>query len=194
MILDNQSRPSDWICVGLDMDGVIFDHIPEKVRLARSLGFSIEPHQAPSEIIKNFLPPEELLKVQISLYNTPNVKSPLMRGVTEVLSAFQGRGIPFVLISRRKLPEVAEELLLRHGLWGKYFSKNNAIFVENPEDKNLAAAPFWVTHYLDDEVKVLRALSSVPNKFLFDFLDVFPKHESYTKVKSWEEFKNQIIK
>jgi len=192
-MLDNKNKFKDaGICVGLDMDGVIFDHSFEKIRLASFFGWTLDRNQTPSEIIKKVLPQDVLLGVQTRLYGSADISSQLIDGVIETLDIFKARNIPFVLISRRKIPSVAIELLARNGLWGKYFTHENTAFVERPEDKNIAAEPFFVTHYLDDEIKVLNALSSVPRKFLFDSLGVFPKNELYMKVGSWKEFRNHI--
>ncbi|MDO8496662.1 MAG: hypothetical protein Q7S43_04425 [bacterium] len=180
--------------IGFDMDGVIVDNADAKIRIAKIHGFELKPHHTPSEIIRTILPQVILGKLQKTLYDNPRfvMSTPLMRGVKSILVNLTSRRIPIFLISRRKIPEVAIKILKKNSLWPKYFNKNNSFFVLHPEDKNTRAAQLGITHYIDDETKVLNVLSSVPNKFLFDQFNVFDKADQYTKIKSWAEFKKLI--
>ena len=109
-----------------------------------------------------------------------------MSGVKTVLTSIIKSGTPYFLVSRRKKARSAIKILKHHGLWPKYFNKNNAFFVKTPEDKNTKSIELGITHYIDDEQKVLNALVSVKNKYLFDQLNVF-KNSGYARVKSWKE-------
>lgn len=181
--------------IGFDMDGVIVDNADAKIRIAKIHGFELKLHHTPSEIIKTILPQIILEKLQKTLYDSPKFafSTPLMRGVRGILADFSKKRVPIFLISRRKIPEVAIKILKKHSLWPQYFNKNNSFFVLHPEDKNTRAAQLGITHYIDDEMKVLNVLSSVPNKFLFDQFNVFNKATSYTKIKSWSEFKKHLF-
>lgn len=180
--------------VGFDMDGVILDNADSKIRIAKKLGFELKLHHTPAEIIRHLLPQPILEEFQRILYDGHRIKTPLMRGVTDILTDLKKKKIPIFLISRRKIPEVAIKLLKKHFLWPKYFNKNNAFFVAEPEDKNERAAQLGITHYIDDELKIINALSRVPNKFLFDQFNVFEKADHYIKVSSWSEFKKYFFK
>ena len=132
---------------------------------------------------------------QNTLYDHPRFafSTPLMRGIRVLLSDLNLKEIPIYLISRRKVPEIAVKILQKHFLWPKYFNKNNSFFVTKPEDKNKQAAKLGITHYIDDELKVLNVLSKVPHKFLFDPFNVFESSDYYTKIKSWLEFKKHLF-
>lgn len=176
------------------MDGVIIDHAQRKVDLAKNFGFKIKKSETPSEIIKKLITPLSVYRdFQNVLYNEPKTAlfSPLMPGVKTVLTKIQKLKIPYFLISRRKKDETAVALLTKHGLWPKYFNKKNTFFVLEPEDKEIKAKALGITHYIDDEQKVLSMLHSVPNKILFDSLDVF-KNPSYRRIKSWKELSKFI--
>lgn len=182
--------------IGFDMDGVILDNADSKLRIARKLGFDIKLHHTPAEIIKTILPQVILEKLQKMLYDNHKIalSTPLMRGARKILADLDKKEIPIFLISRRKIPEIAVKILHKHSLWPKYFNKKNSFFVVHPEDKNKRAAKLGITHYIDDELKVINVLLKVPNRFLFDQFDVFKKAANYTKIRSWSEFKNHIFK
>ncbi|HEY4474984.1 MAG TPA: hypothetical protein VJC06_03615 [Candidatus Paceibacterota bacterium] len=132
-------------------------------------------------------------KFQIDLNDNPKFKylAPPMSGVKTILTKIVRSGTPYFLVSRRKKAASAIKILKYHGLWPKYFNKNNAFFVKTPEDKNIKASELRITHYFDDESMVLDKLISVKNKFLFDPLDVF-KNPPYRRIKSWKELAKLI--
>ena len=180
--------------IGFDMDGVILDNADSKIEVAKKFGLTIKFEHTPSEILKTLMPQVAWEKFQNMLYDHPKIafSTPLMRGVRTILAELTKKDIPIFLISRRKIPEVAVKILKKHLLWPKYFNEKNSFFVAHPEDKNFQAAQLGITHYIDDELKVINALSSVENKFLFDPFDVFERAKNYTKIKSWSEFKKLI--
>ncbi len=184
------------IILGFDMDGVIVNNTQPKIRLAKSLGFDLLPEQTPSEIIPHYLPGPVLRELQGKLYDDIEeaIQTPLMRGVKDILSAVKKSNIPYFLISRRRLPHIAEAILKHHNLWPRYFNGKNAFFVLEPKDKDKKAFELGVTHYVDDEMKVINILASVKNKFLFDQFNIFQHASNYTKVNSWAEFKGHIFK
>ena len=182
--------------IGFDMDGVIIDHVPNKVKLAAEFGFNITKEQTPSEILRTIMPTPKYRELQNILYDHPEVglSAFLMPGVKEVLAKIKDKKIPYFLISRRKNrenPSMAIKLLTRHGLWPEYFNEKNTYFVKEIEEKEFKAKELGITHYIDDERKVLTALVSVKHKFLFDYLGVFPNSE-YSRIASWEEISKLI--
>lgn len=178
------------------MDGVIINHIPNKIKLAKDLGFEITDKQTPSEILRTLIPTKPYRELQAILYDHPEIglSAPLMPGVEKVLARIKKEKIPYFLISRRKNrenPNTAIRLLKKHGLWPKYFNATNTHFVVEVQDKETKAKELGITHYVDDERKVLGALVSVENKFLFDSLGAFPESE-YPRVISWEDISNLL--
>lgn len=177
------------------MDGVIVDNASVKMKVLAKLGLKVKLIDTPAEIIRKIVPPELLNNMIFELHERleNRLQVPLMPGALHALHQLQEAGLPYFLISRNSSPRSAVELLKVRGLWPEYFNEKNAFFVITPEDKNTKAKELGVTHYVDDEIKVLSALHDVPNKFLFDHLRVFPEHESYTKVASHDELAKYFI-
>ena len=176
------------------MDGVIIDHVGAKIRLAAEYGFSLQPQETPSEILKNIIPKNILSEIKHRLYESPEIifSAPPMQGVIDALQTLRDNGVPFFLISRRN-PKIAEEILKYHKLWPKFFNENNTSFVVHSEDKAAETVRFGINYFLDDEREVLDKLSTINNKFLFDPYDALEKNPAYVKIGSWQEFIKQII-
>lgn len=181
--------------MGFDMDGVLVDNCPLKVEIANKMGYRIRLADAPSEIIKNILKPDDLMALEIALYHDlkMSLSAKLMPGITDLLKQIKSKDLPYYLISRRSDPPIAIKLLRARGLWPKYFNEPNAFFVVEPWEKNQKAKELGITHYVDDETKVLNVLADVPNKFLFDHLNVFPAAAHYTKVSSHKELSRHFL-
>jgi len=177
------------------MDGVIVDNCPLKVEIANKMGYSIKLADAPFEIIKNILKPEDLRALQTALYHDLKMSlgAKLMPGIVNLLRQIKSEKTPYFLVSRRSDPPIAIKLLCARGLWPEYFNESNAFFVAEPEEKNAKAKELRVTHYIDDETKILNVLTDVPNKFLFDRLNVFPEADHYTKVASHKELAKHLF-
>lgn len=177
------------------MDGVIIDHSALRIKLASDFGLKLRPEQTPSEIIKTIIPAPILNNVQKLMYNHPQISlsSPLITGVIDALKQIKESGIQYALISRRKDPQIAIKLLQKHAIWPKYLNEKNAFFVLEPEDKNKKALELGITHYIDDEIKILEKLNDVKNKFLFDNFNVFKTEKRFTRVSSWPELIKHLI-
>lgn len=184
------------IVVGFDMDGVIIDHVQNKLTLAGRYAVHLRPEETHSEILPTKFPREEYLALQDVLYGGSELAlgAPLMEGAFAVLKEMKEGGIPFVLISRRRDPENAIELLSRRGLWGDMFNAQNAFFVNTPEEKNVVSIREGVTHYFDDERKVLRAIPSVKNRFLFDSFRQFNDEKEFERVFDWAMLRRSLVK
>ncbi len=181
----------DNLIVGLDMDGVVIDSTENKIRFAKKFGFDLKPEETPAAVLDNLVPADILPEIQQLLYHRPEtaLTASVMSGADEGLERLKSSGTPYFLISRRKDPEIARELLKRRGLWPRYFNEQNAFFVVTPEDKNVKATELGVNIYLDDEPHVLEKLSFVKRRFLFDRFGLFADFPFvHKKVGSWEEF------
>lgn len=181
--------------VGFDLDGVIIDHSENKLVLARHFGVLVAPEHTHSEQLPKLMPPEAYLEFQNELYGDSDfaLGAPLMTGAKDVLQLLRARQIPFVLISRRKRPAHAIELLRRRGLWGDYFTEQNAFFVGVPEEKNHVAIREGVTHFFDDERRVLRKMPAVRSRFLFDTFDQFDEDREFVRVFDWSMVKELFV-
>ena len=71
--------------VGLDLDGVIFDHTENRLRLAGEFGFSLLPSDTAADLISEKLPPEVHSAIQHAIYDNPRVAltAPLVDGARE---------------------------------------------------------------------------------------------------------------
>lgn len=175
--------------IGFDLDGVIIDHTNLKIKLAKERGFILRPEETASDIFGNFIPKSQVQEIQYYLYDDLKTAflSPLMAGAKEGLKQIKSVKIPYFLISRRKNAPIAVEILKHHELWPKYFNEDNVFFVETKEDKNKKSVACGVTDYIDDEISVLKKLTSVKNKFLFDKFNIATINGNFVKVSSWEE-------
>jgi len=184
------------IIVGFDLDGVIIDHSANKLALADSYAVHLRPEETHSELLSKKFAPKEYLAYQDELYGNSSfaLSAPLMEGAAEVLHEIKSRNIPFVLISRRRKPENAVALLARRGLWGNIFNEKNAFFVNTPEDKNAISIREGVTHYIDDERKVLRAIPDVKKRFLLDVFKQFEDEKEFERIHDWEMLRQIFIK
>lgn len=176
------------------MDGVLIDHTGVRIKLAKRYGIELAPKDTPSDVLRSVVPNEERWAIQNAIYNDPVValEAPLMFGAKEGLEQLTRLGIPFCLISRRKDPQLAMQLLEARGIWPSYFNPRNASFVATPEDKDTKAAELGITHYVDDEMKVLAALANVPHKILFD------PHGAHTDIpyllaNDWQELISMLL-
>jgi len=181
--------------IGFDMDGVIIDHTNLRIALAKKYGFSLTPEQTQSDVLRTIIPKMERNALQDTLYNDLEMalSAPLMKGAYKGISILINEGFPIYLISRRKDPKLATRLLSAHGLWPDYFNKENTFFVAEIEDKNEKAKVFGLTHYIDDEEKVLEALTDVPNKILFDQYNT-SKNELRERINNWDELVSYFLK
>lgn len=182
-------HPTTKRLLGFDLDGVVIDQIPNRIRVVRSLGVDLSPQEASSDAIASLMSQREVEKIQDSLYYDPVVAltAPLVAGVERVLGSMSAAESPYVLISRRRDPSLAIELMKKLGIWPRYFSERNAFFVRGREEKNRLARELGVTCYVDDQPSVLDALVDVPERIL---LDPYEAHmdTKFIRVASWEEF------
>jgi len=193
-MLKNNTIQTGPRIVGFDMDGVIINHAPNKIMLAKRYAVTLRPEETHSELLPGKFPREEYLAFQNMLYGNSDfaLSAPLMLGAFDVLHEMKDRGIPFVLISRRREPENAIRLLKERKLWGDFFTEANAFFVGTPEEKNVASVREGVTHFFDDERKVLRAIPDVKRRFLFDSLRQFNDEDEFERVFDWKMLR-QIV-
>ncbi|OGF82131.1 hypothetical protein A2924_00385 [Candidatus Giovannonibacteria bacterium RIFCSPLOWO2_01_FULL_44_16] len=180
--------------LGFDMDGVIVDNNPLKLKVLEKMGWKLRLRDMPVEILTRILRPDDMDLFRNSFYHNKLVAtgSLLMPGTVELLEKIRSSKIKYFLISRRAIPEIAIELLKMRGIWPKYFNELNAFFVVEPVEKNIKAKELGITHYVDDETRILSVLDDVPNKFLFDHMNVFPEG-NYTKVASHEELEKYFL-
>ena len=166
------------------MDGVIIDQTERKIVLAQKRGWIINKEDTPSDIIINKIPPGVYAEIQRDLYSDILTMKdpPLMKGVVSLLQFFEKLRVPCILISMRRNPEVAIALLQRHNIVPRYFSHERIFFVRETAEKNKKARELGITHYIDDEIRVLSVLPDIACRILFDPLGVFSSANEYLRV------------
>src|SRR3989344_7667124 len=175
--------------IWLDMDGVIIDNTDTKIRFAKRMGFTLKPEQTHADLIGKALTPEILSELRTHLYFNPvtALQAKLVPGSLDGLRQLKKTGQHFYLISKRKYPIIARELLKKHKLWGKYFDEKNAFFVRETEEKDYHIGRLGIGLYLDDQPSTLDKLVNAKHKILFDRFNCFMKSK-HRRVGSWEEF------
>lgn len=184
----------DKIILGIDLDGVIIDHALTKIRLASEHGLELTPEDTSSERMREIMGEEQAEELFQEIYQNLDISltSPLMEGAKEGIKKIREAGISYFIISRRKKPEIAREVLQHHGLWPDFFNDENSFFTLEPEEKDAKTEELAITHFVDDEMRVLIALGHVEHRFLFGSPPV-TSSEGVIHVASWEEFLNYIL-
>ena len=182
------------IVIGFDLDGVIIDQAHQKVRIGKKIGLDLKLEDTAFGILESKYSSEVVEQIKSILYNDPMyaLRATLMEGVINVFDFLKEKQYPFFLISRRRHPDMAVKLLERLEIWPFIINDVNSYFVSGPEAKNIKAKELGITHYIDDELKIIHALDSVKNKYLFDRFNVFAEHTAYKKIKSWYDFEKLI--
>lgn len=190
------ARKAHNLIIGFDMDGVIIENTASKIKFARQLGFNLKPKDTPADVIENAMPAEALDQLRQLLYHNPEtaLQATLISGAKTGLTKIKKYNFRYFLISRRKDPALAQQLLRKRGLWPEIFDTSNAFFVQRAEDKNVKAAELGVNLYIDDQPSVLVKLTSVRHRLLFDrfrhFGDLPFEHK---KIISWREILSYLI-
>lgn len=182
------------IIVGFDLDGVIIDHTQNKIRVANRYGIMLRPEDTHSEKMAKFVSPKIYHEIQEQIYDDTDeaLSAPLMAGAYSGLARLSECGIPLFLISRRKKPVHALHLLERRGLWGNVFTPENTFFVEKMDEKDPVAERLGITHFVDDETRVLDLMPSVAERILFDNRDLFSDSPKFHRVKNWSELETKL--
>ena len=175
--------------IGIDFDGVIVDHRPHKLRLAGELGFALQPWQANTNVMRDYLSEDACRDVQKPLYDELTVLAPPVAGALETLARLPGE--LYVISARRPDNTVsARAWMERHGLHA-IVPKERVIFCASGRDKREHCERLGLTMFLDDKLSYLGHLPPDIRRVLFDEdgiaarLAVPPEFEI---VKSWAEF------
>jgi hypothetical protein len=179
--------------LGLDLDGVIIDHTDNKIAIAKKFGFSLSREQTAADAMKSIIPTPVRREIQKLLYDNKewSLGAPLVPGAIEALREIKENKVPFFLISRRKVPAKAIELLEIHNLWPTFFNQQNTFFVIEPEEKEVRTKEIGISHYVDDETDILDIIKTPSKKFLFDYLGI-QKNSAYPIIRSWQELLEKL--
>lgn len=154
--------------IGIDLDGVIIDHKPAKLRLAADFGFALEPWQTNTNLMKNFLPVGQYRELQSVLYDETTDCAPTVAGARECLLAAISFGFEPHLISRRNRDsvQIVEGWLKRRG-FEDVFNVDHVHFCQSDGEKAEICSRLSVVSFVDDKLSVLLGLSSSVRRILF---------------------------
>lgn len=152
--------------IGIDFDGVIVDHRPHKLRLAGALGFALEPWQANSNVMRDYLSEDAYRSVQKPLYDELTLQAPAVSGALETLARLPGE--LYVISARR--PETASSArawMARKGLHD-IVPRERVIFCAGGSDKREYCERLSLSIFLDDKISYLGHLPEDMTRVLFD--------------------------
>lgn len=181
--------------LGFDLDGVIIDHTFVKIEIAKKFGLALSESETHADNLYRLLGPSKYKEFKHYLYDDPETAGAgvIMAGAEYVLQALRKRGIPFVVISRRKSNhDIPVDLLCKHNLWPDIFNRQNVFFVPDRESKNTKAVSLGVSHFMDDELRALKELVDVPTRYLFDPYNAAVSCP-FRRVVSWKEFYDLVF-
>jgi hypothetical protein len=175
--------------VGIDLDGVIIDHRPNKLRLAAEFGIPLEPWQANTNVMKSIIGAETYEAIQLPLYSHLTLEAPAVAGAIECLERLPGEAY---IVSARDPDNqrFAEEWLERHGVY-RLIPRERVIFCSHGREKPVHCRRLGVAAFLDDKLSFLEYLSPDIRRVLFDEDGVAPKLSlpaGLAVARSWPEF------
>lgn len=182
--------------IGVDLDDVLIDHRPHKIRLAATAGVTIEPWQANSNLIKRYVPEDIYRLLQLELYGLLTPEAPPVEGALERLAAMEGIE-PFLVSARR--PEsirYAQEWMIKHRLYD-LIPAERMFFCGSDGEKKGYCERFGVSVFLDDKVNVLDLLPANTMRVLFDqdgIAEELDIGERFTVIGSWNDFSKLVKK
>ena len=152
--------------IGLDLDGVIIDHGPHKLALARELGYDLEPWQVNSNVMGQFVPDDDRRAIKERLYGSLTPDAPPIEGALEHLASLPGE---LYIVSARRIASVryAQEWMMRHGLF-EFIPAERIFFCTSKYEKRGHCERLGISIFIDDQIKVLRNLPLTVRCVLFD--------------------------
>ena len=175
--------------IGIDLDGVIIDHTAQKLALARASGFDLEPWQTNSNLMGEFIPPDQYQAMKEELYMQVMDNTPPVDGAFEFLDELPGE---LFIISARKSPSIrfVQDWMIRHNLYG-HIPADRIFFCTNKYEKRGHCERLGIDAFVDDQVKVLHNLPSAVRCILFDEHRIADKIALEHRVEvagSWKDF------
>lgn len=182
--------------IGLDFDGVIVDHSPNKLKLAEGLGCPLEHWQTNTNVMKRFLKSEEYEALQDCLYYDFTPLAAPMDGALENIARLIDAGIEPYLISARdeRSRPFAMEWIRKHRLTD-LIPEARLNFVGGGDEKRALVERFGISIFLDDKISVLANLPETTRRFLFDQHDISKQIDltgADAVVRTWKEFADLV--
>lgn len=170
--------------IGLDLDGVIIDHAENKLKVAKSLGFNFKKEDTAPDIMKHLMPEAKYKEMGKRVYEELSLTAPPIPYAIGSIKELREQGVPLFIISARVKPKFALRWLRQR----KLTPAQNIFFSKNAEDKNRIARKLKIDIFLDDKIKVLKALKNVKTPVFFNPYKVDINKDKFLEASSWKEF------
>lgn len=175
--------------IGIDLDGVIIDHRPNKLRLAAGFGIPLEPWQANTNVMRNYVAGETYEAIQKPLYTHLTLEAPPVKDAVECLKNLPGEA--YIISARDPSNQhFATEWLRARGLF-EVIPPERVIFCHRGQEKAGHCDRLGLSAFLDDKLSYLEYLSPEMHRVLFDEDNVAHRlavPAGLAVAKSWPEF------
>lgn len=159
--------------IGIDLDGVLIDHTANKIAAAARLGYTLEPWQTNTNVIREVMAPHDHALLHDEVYLKMTCEAPAIPGALEHLATLDGE---LYIVSARKLKAVryAQQWLMTNGVFD-IVPAERMFFCESRKDKRAICDRLGITAFVDDHLDVLQSLSPRMKRVLFDHHGVGPR-------------------
>ncbi len=179
--------------IGIDLDGVLIDHTAHKLAVAARLGYSLEPWQTNSNILRGVMAQQDHETLLDEVYLKMTGDAPSIPGALEHLAALDGE--PYIVSARRlKSVRYAQQWLMKHGVFD-IIPAERMFFCESKKDKRAICDRLGITAFVDDQLEVLQSLSPRMKRVLLDHHGVSPQlsiEEGYDVAGDWSQVRDLI--
>lgn len=184
---------NDGLKIGLDLDGVIIDHVPNKLRIALGYGYRLSPMQASSNFMHDFMPRAKYESLKDKLYGEETLSAPPVEGSVELMARLPGE--VYIVSARRDYNRrYAWDWMMANGVLD-FMPRERVRFVSSSRDKLPVVAELGLDVYMDDQIRVLEILPSGLRKFLLDPYGDFAVSGAppgMDPVSCWSEFVSRL--
>lgn len=180
------------IRIGIDLDGVLIDHREHKRKLAGEYGFELEPWQANSNVMHEYVPEHVYRAIKDPLYSSMTSDAPPVAGALRVLPSLKAE---IYLISTRPQHSVryAQDWLVKHRVYDTVPAER--IYFCGADEKRGYCERLGISTFLDDKMSVLDALPGKTKRVLFDEDDIAGRikvEDRLSIARSWDEFRTML--
>lgn len=180
------------IHVGIDLDGVLIDYKDLKKKAAKSFGYILKNNQTAAEVMNKFLSPDVCARVKKRVYGKDGLSNPPISGAIKALRHITKMGILITIISRRQKDNQKYAYEWINKYLKNFVNPENIYFVSDIESKSAIIKKRNIDIFIDDQLKVLKAISIKTIRVFFDqfnqFSDITIKKMGIIRIDSWQNF------
>jgi hypothetical protein len=179
--------------IGIDFDGVIANHHPQKARLVQALGLELEEWQLNSNVLREFLSEEAYRILQREIYGEMTLEAPPLADALEVIARLPGE--PYIISARRPENESYPRLWMKRHHLDEVIPFERVIFCEEGRGKRAHCERLGISVFLDDKLSYLTHLPTELQRVLFDVDGIAPRltlPRDILVTASWKDFEKRI--